>query len=482
MTKTISDGSVETRSTKLYEALARDIATSIRQGLIAPGQRLPSVRKASASRNLSPATVFEAYYLLEAQGLIESRPRSGYYVVQLPREYPMEPETRSSPDGQARPVEISGLVFDILRSVGSRKVVPLGSAFPSPLLYPLPRLGRALATAATHMDPWSTVDDLTQGNLGLRRQIALRYMLGGASVDPTGIVITNGAMEALNLCLSAVCSPGDAVIVESPCFYACLQALERLGLHAIEVATDPREGIDLHALELALVEHKPKACWLMTNYQNPLGSSMTAEKKRALVELLANYEVPMIEDDVYQELYFGAHRPVTSKSFDDQGWVMHCGSFSKSLAPGYRVGWVAAGRYTERVARQKLTTSLGTSIPVQLALARYLERGSFERHLRGLRTTLQTQRDQYVELIAETFPSGTRISRPSGGYFLWVELPEQIDALALARQASFDGISLAPGPMFTMAGGFDHFIRINFGHPLDGGTRSAISRLGTLAM
>ncbi len=488
MRKTRSDESAPTawqpapgRTLKRYEALARDIAFSIRQGLLAPGDRLPSVRRASASRDVSPATVFEAYYLLESQGLIESRPRSGYYVAQAPRQHPMEPQRHSSPDGQARPVEISSLVFDILRSVGSRDVVPLGSAFPSPLFYPLPRLGRALALVATHMDPWSTVDDLTPGNFELRRQIALRYMLGGATVDPAGIVITNGAMEALNLCLSAVCAPGDAVVVESPCFYACLQALERLGLHAIEVATDPREGIDLHALEKALVEHKPKACWVMTNHQNPLGSSMGSEKKQALVELLARHQVPMIEDDVYQELYFDTHRPANSKRFDDEGWVMHCGSFSKSLAPGYRVGWVAAGRFAEQVARQKLTASLGTSIPVQLAIAKYLERGSYERHLRSLRSTLQLQRDEYIQAVAEYFPVGTRISRPGGGYFLWIELPEQVDALALARRAGVDGISLAPGPMFTAAGGFDHFIRINFGHPLSAAVRSALERLGELA-
>lgn len=466
---------------KRYEALAADIAASIHNGLLGPGARLPSVRQASASRHLSPATVFEAYYLLEARGLIQSRPRSGYYVVDKPRRLPAEPDTASAPDSQARPVEISAMVFDILRSAMSRDVVPLGSAFPSPLLFPLEKLGRVLASSATHFDPWSTVDDLTPGSLELRRQIALRYLLDGVRLGPDEILVTNGAMEALNLCLSAVCSPGDAVAVESPCFYVCLQALERLGLRAIEVATDPREGIDLTALEATLQRHRPKACWVMTNFQNPLGSAMPDDKKRALVELVTRYRVPLIEDDVYHELHFGSRRPVPSKSFDRDGWVLHCSSFSKTLAPGYRVGWVTPGRFATRIAQHKLTLSLATSIPVQLALARYLERGSFERHLRPLRATLERQRDEYTAAIADCFPAGTRVSRPCGGYFLWIELPAGADALALRREAMAAGISLAPGPMFSASGGFNHCLRINFGHPLGERALAGIRRVGELA-
>lgn len=464
---------------KRYEALAADIAASIRNGLLKPGDRLPSVRQASAARRVSPSTVFEAYYRLEAQGLIVSRPRSGYYVAAHPRLLP-EPEAASCPDSEARPVEVSELVFEILTAAMRGDAVPLGSAFPSPLLFPLDRLGRALATTAPHMDPWSTVDDLTPGRLELRRQIALRYLIDGVQLRPEDLVITNGAMEALNLCLAAVCRPGDAVVVESPCFYVCLQALERLGLRAIEVATDPREGIDLDALEAAFERHRPQACWLMTNFQNPLGSAMPEAKKRALVERVTRHRVPLIEDDVYNELFFAGTRPAPTKAFDTEGWVMHCSSFSKTLAPGYRVGWVSPGRFRNRIVQQKLSTSLATAIPVQLALARYLERGGYERHLRGLRSRLHAQRDDYTAAIAEHFPAGTRVSRPGGGYFLWVELPPGVDSLVLHRQAMTAGISLAPGPMFSASGGFRNCVRINFGHPCDGPVVAAIARLGGL--
>jgi DNA-binding transcriptional MocR family regulator len=466
---------------KRYEALAADIAASIRSGALRPGDRLPSVREASRTRKVSPATVFEAYYRLEAQGLVQARARSGYYVAARPRVQSPEPEQAFVPDGAARPVAVNELVFEILGSAGSREVVPLGSAFPAPQLFPLARLGRVLARVAPRIDPWGSVDALTPGHPELRRQIALRYHLDGAPVSQDAIVVTNGALEALNLCLAATCRPGDAVAVESPCFYACLQALERLGLRAVEVATDPRDGIDLDALEQAFARHRPRACWVMTNFQNPLGSAMADAKKRSLVALCARHEVALIEDDVYGELYDDARRPALAKAFDEDGWVLHCGSFSKSLAPGYRVGWVAPGRFAGAVARQKLAASLATSLPAQLAIAGYLARGGFERHLRSLRTTLQAQRVAYRDAIARAFPPGTRISRPVGGYFLWVELPGQADTLALWPQAMAAGISLAPGPMFSASGAFANCLRLNAGHPFDARAAAAVKQLGKLA-
>ena len=466
---------------KRYEALAEDIAASIANGTLKAGDRLPSVREASAARNVSPATVFEAYYLLEARGLVQSKPRSGYYVAPPAAARPCEPETRSSPDGLPRDVQMNEMIFGMLQAAASREIVPLGSAFPSPFLFPLKRLGRSLASSATKLDPFSTVENLTPGSIELRRQIALRYLLDGVRASTDELIVTNGAMEALNLSLGAVCKPGDAVVVESPCFYACLQALERHGLQAVEVATDPRTGIDLDALELAIARHRPRAVWVMTNFQNPLGSAMPEDKKRVLVEIAHRHQLPLIEDDVYSELFHGSQRPVSTKAFDTEGWVLHCGSFSKSLAPGYRIGWVSAGRFTRQVAQQKLAASLATSIPVQLALADYLVRGTWERQLRTLRSRLRTELQHYSDAIATHFPAGTRVSRPSGGYFLWVELPQGTDAMALGRAAMAQGISIAPGPMFSPSGGFEHFVRINCGHPMSPRMEDALRVVGALS-
>ena len=466
---------------KRYEALAAEVAGSIRAGVFAPGARLPSVRQLSRDRGVSPSTVFEAYSRLEADGLARSRPRSGWYVADAPSRLPPTPARAPAPDGEARPVAVSERVFQILASTMSRDVVPLGSAFPSPTLFPLPRLGRLTAKAAIALDPWSTTEELTPGSLALRRQIARRYLVDGVAMDPDAIVVTAGALEGLNLCLAATCRPGDAVIVESPCFYACLQALERHGLRAVEVASDPRDGIDLEALETAVHRHRPAAAWVMTNFQNPLGASLSPARKQALVALATRLRLPLIEDDVYAELFDGRTRPVPTKAFDAGGWVLHCGSFAKSLAPGYRVGWVAPGRFRDAVARQKLLASLATSVPVQLGIAALLERGGYEKHLRTLRATFADWRERCTAHVQRHFPDGTRIARPGGGYFLWVELPAGVDALALQREAMAAGISLAPGPMFSAARGFAHHLRLNCGHPPGPALLEAIARVGRMA-
>ena len=463
---------------KLYEALARDLSQAILGGSYRPGQRLPSVRQVCASRGVSPSTVFQAYYQLEAQGLIASRERSGYFVAV---NAPSQPQSLSQPDETSMPLTMSDRVFEILESTMRRDVVPIGSAFPSPLLFPLAQLARNMATSTRALDPWASVDDLTPGNARLRHQIALRYLIDGLHVASDDIVITNGALEALNLCLATVTSPGDAVLIESPAFYGSLQAIERHGLKAIAVPTHPSEGMDLAAAERAIVRERPKACWIMTNFQNPLGSLMSDEKKKALVELLARYQVPLIEDDVYGELYFNGRRPAPAKAFDNEGLVMHCSSFSKCLAPGYRVGWVAGGRFARALARQKLTASITTCAPAQAAIAAYLEKGGYERHLKILRHKLAAQQTVFVDAVGRHFPPGTRVTRPKGGYFVWVELPAPADALRIHQQALARGVSVAPGPIFSPQPGFEHCLRLNYGHLWDERMEAAIRTLGELA-
>lgn len=471
---------------KRFEQLAEELAAAIASGVYAPGDRLPSVRQTRLSRKLSASTVFKAYYLLEARGLVQARSQSGYYVADsAPTSLPgaaRRPEIEASthPPDRAGPVDVSALVFEVLTSSVQRDVVPFGSAFPSPLLFPLPRLARSMATSVKALDPRRTLDDLTPGNSDLRRLIAQRYRLDGMDIDPAEIVITNGALEALNLALVTVARPGDAIVIESPCFYAALQSIERNGMRAIEVATHPREGIELDALERALERHRPKACWLMTSFQNPLGSLMPNDKKHALVDLLARHQVPLIEDDVYAELYFGAERPLPAKAFDRDGLVLHCASFSKCLAPGYRVGWTAAGRFTAALAQHKLTSTLTTAAPTQAALADYLEHGGYDRHLRQLRRVLAEREAAFALAVARHFPASTRVTRPSGGYFLWLELDEGVDTIALQARALALGISIAPGPIFSASRGYRRCLRLNYGHALDARAEAALAALGRL--
>ena len=465
---------------KRYERLTEEITASILSGLLQVGDRLPSVRQTSASRGVSPSTVFKAYYLLEARGLIRARDRSGYYVQRAPRAALPELDSVSSASAGRHPVDVSDNVLRVLNATLRRDMLPFGSAFPSPSLLPYGRLARFMAATVQKLDPWGSIDDLSPGDAALRRAIALRYLADGLTVPVDEIVVTNGALDALNLSLAAVTRPGDAVIVESPTFYAALQSLERNGLHAIEVATHPRVGIDLDALEDAILRHRPRACWLMTTFQNPLGSLMPDEKKEALVRSLTRHDVALIEDDVYGELYFGETRPRPAKAFDTEGIVMHCSSFSKTLAPGYRVGWVAGGRHTRQIMRNKLTTSLATPAPTQAAIAAYLEKGGFDRHLRQFRQALALQQGELLQAIARYFPKGTRATRPAGGYFVWVELPPHIDTLKVHRAALDHGISIAPGPLFSASGAFGNYLRLNHGHPWNDGMEQGMATLGKL--
>ncbi|QXI45755.1 MULTISPECIES: GntR family transcriptional regulator MpaR [Pseudomonas] len=464
---------------KRYERFADDIAELIRSGVLGPGQRVPSVRYASQTHGVSPSTVFQAYYLLERRGLIRARPRSGYFVnAYAPRQF-SEPQGLQ-PVSESTTVDVSALVFSILDSIKDPNTVPFGSAFPSPELFPLQRLSRSLASAGRSMDPRMVVTDLSPGNPQLRRQIALRYMVGGLMLPMEELLITNGALEALNLCLQAVTQPGDLVAIEAPAFYACLQVLERLKLKAVEIPVHPREGIDLGVLAQTLEKHPVKAVWCMTNFQNPVGASMPEAKKQALVALLTRHQVPLIEDDVYAELYYAQQAPKPAKAFDTQGLVMHCGSFAKSLAPGYRIGWVAAGRFAQKIERLKLMTSLCASMPAQAAIADYLQHGGYDRHLRKLRYALEGQQANMLAAIARHFPAQTRVSQPSGGYFLWLELPERMDALKLFHMALAQGISIAPGPIFSPTRRFGNCIRLNYGSPWHDDAERAMETLGRI--
>ena len=463
----------------LYERLARDLEALIREGTLPAGARAPSIRQLCRERAASPASIVRAYELLEARGLIESRARSGFFVARsLPRV--AAPVRAAGRPNRPAHVDVSELVFEILQSTRSRDTLPLGSAFPSPELFPLRQLGRHLAAVSRRFDPWSTVEDLPPGNLSLRTQLAQRYRLMGAEVSADEIVITAGALEALNLALQVVTDPDDVVAIESPSFYGCLQAIESSGRRAVEIPTSPQYGVDLPALERTLERVPVKACWFMTTFQNPLGATMPSAQKERLVRMLGARGIPLIEDNVYAELYFSRQRPRITKVWDRQGLVLDCGSFAKSLAPGYRLGWVAAGRFATDVWKRKVTTSIATSMPIQAAISHYLTTGVYDRHLRQLRRALAAQQGLLVAALQRHFPAGSKWLRPAGGYQLWVELPRGVDALALHARALDYGISVAPGPMFSPRRQFHHAIRLNYGHPWNARTERAVVTLGKL--
>ncbi len=323
-------------------------------------------------------------------------------------------------------------------------------------------------------------DELPPGNPQLIRQIARRYLENGMSVDPNEIIMTVGATEAINLCLQAVAKPGDTVAVESPTFYAMLHAIERMGMRAIEVPTHPREGIDLGVLARLLETERIAACMVMPNFQNPLGFQMPDEKKRELVELLERHDIPAIENDVYNELYFGDSHPIPLKAYDTKGLVLHCASFTKSLTSAYRIGWAMPGRYREQVEKLKFLNTLTTPSIPQLAIAEYLAHDGYEHHLRRVRKAYEQQAKLMTATVTRFFPEGTRTSQPMGGYVLWVELPPNVDSMKLYERALEQGITIGPGYMFSTTSSYKNFIRLNYSYAWSPEIEKALITIGKL--
>lgn len=461
-----------------YLQLIENIQQQIDREIWLPGDKLPSLREQVAQSGMSLMTVMHAYQVLESQGWILSRPQSGYFVA--PRaEFLSQPASHQKVQ-LTESVDINDFIFEVLQACRDPGIVPFGSAFPDPELFPQRQLMRSLTAVSHSLKPADALNNLPPGNEALRKTLAQRYALQGIQVSPEEIVITNGAMEALNLSLQAVTKPGDWVVVENPCFYGALQAIERLQLKAVAIASHPQHGIDLDELASTLARLPVKACWMMSNQQNPLGCTLSREKKRDLVALLESYQVTLIEDDVYSELYFGSEKPLPAKAFEKQDTVLHCSSFSKNLVAGFRVGWVAAGKHAQRIQRLQLMSTISTSAPMQLTLANYLGTRSYDSHLRKLRQKLEQRKNLARQSLRRHLPASAKINDSQGGYFLWIELPPEVNSTELYYRALQQKISIAPGKMFSTGEQYANYFRFNAAWEWNEEREAAVAMLGGL--
>jgi DNA-binding transcriptional MocR family regulator len=463
-----------------YEQLADETAQLIQSGTFRPGDRIPSIRQMSRRKQVSISTVMQAYSALEARGLIETRPRSGIYVrTSLPR---LMPEPRiSSPELDPTQVTVWEMVRMVLRDARHPDLVQLGAAYPDPDLLAAGKLIRLQAGIVRRKGEKCGMYDLPpKGSLPLRVQIAQRAAASGCRISPDDLVITDGCTEAVSLCLRAVCRPGDIVAIESPICFDVLQSIEVLELRALEIPTHPHNGISLETLGFA-IEHNPvRACIVISNFNNPLGSCIPEDRKQALVAMLARHDIPLIENDIFGEIYFGTERPGVAKSYDRKGLVMLCSSFSKTLCPGCRVGWVAGGRFTKRIEWLKYTSTMVTATLPQLALAEFIAAGACEHHLRRIRRIYERRVAAMVQAVERCFPEGTGVTRPTGGFLLWLQLPDNVNAFELYTRALKSGIAIAPGLIFSSSDHYRNFIRLNAANWSDG-AEASIETLGRLA-
>ncbi len=466
-------------TTPLYHQLADQIHSLVRAGTLRAGERVPSVRRLSQQQGVSVSTVLQAYQRLEAAGVIEARPQSGYYVKRTSAA--VQEPAASRPPRRALTVDVNDLADAVLSYATDPNFVAFGSGCPAPELFQLERLRRAMSSLAMRDRNALGRYGLPPGTEKLRRAVARRALEWGCRIDYRNLVTTSGCMEAINLCLRAVTKPGDLVALESPTYYGFLQILQTLGLRALEIPTHPRTGISLEALELALTEHPVKAVLVMPNVSNPIGATMSDPAKKRLVELLAAKNVPLIEDHIYADLNFDNASPRAAKAFDRAGNVMLCSSFSKTMAPGLNAGWIEPGRWRDRVRTLKWTSSGGSNEIVELALAELLESGGYERSLRPLRRRFEGHVDTARGVIAECFPRGTRVTRPSGAFILWLELPKGCDSIVLFERLLERGITIAPGPMFSASGRYRNCIRLSLGQPWSPRHERALRDIGRLA-
>lgn len=460
----------------LYQKIASRLESQIKNGTLKTGARMPSLRLLHQEYGVSMTTTIQAYLELESKGLIVSRPQSGYYVQYKGRELPVP--GISQPTKGSEPEYVTSIISKIYSNLHRKDVMQFGMGVPENRLLPLAKLNKELTNAMRSLEGGGADYDLIEGNPQLRNNIARLTYTWGGSLSGEDLITTAGAMNALSFALMATTQKGDSIAVESPVYFGILQLARNLGLHIIELPTHPITGIEIDALKKVL--HKIKACLLVPNFSNPLGSCMPEENKKAVVTMLSKEGIPLIEDDLYGDLYFGSSRPKPCKAFDEEGLVLWIGSVSKTLAPGYRVGWIAPGKFKDKIMELKFSHSFSATTITQAAIARFLEKGRYEHHLRSLRKELQTSSLQYTSTIAAHFPEGTKISRPQGGFMLWVELNKSINTADLYDKAIHQKISLAPGRMFSLQNQFNNCLRLSYGIKWSAQTEGNLKQLGRI--
>jgi DNA-binding transcriptional MocR family regulator len=473
---------IQNASNSLYQTLADELRAAIGDGRLRAGSRLPSVRETARIRGLSINTVLAAYRQLEARGQVEARPQSGYFVrSRLPSPTPPPLSLRSA---KAIPAETSVLdrITAVMAAQANPDTIDLSLACPkSSDFYPDKQLSRLVAEHARRKPELLTDYSLPPGPVRLRREICRHAHDLGMTLAPDDIILTNGCMEALQLALRGVTQPGDTIAVESPTYFNLISLADHLGLRTIEVPTHPDHGMSLDALELLLSENRVQAIATMPSVHNPLGTSMPVAAKQRLAELAQTWRVPVIEDALYAELQHATPLQPTVKSFDRDGWVLLCTSYTKTLAPGFRVGWMEAGRFQRRIASLKFTASVAQPAFLGEVLGAFLESGGYAQHLRRLRRVYAAQVDRLRGLIDESFPVGTLATDPSGGFLVWVELPTGCDANRLCDEALARGITITPGSLFSPSGRHHRHIRLSGCHHFSDRYIHALMTLGELA-
>ncbi|EEY92700.1 transcriptional regulator, GntR family [Acinetobacter junii SH205] len=458
-----------------YQRLAEQLSQKIYQHELQPQQKLSSLREFARQQKISLSTAQQCYELLEAKGLIYVKPKSGYFVSSRQYQSPV-PE---SPKFESMPRRVSNLELQNQIQTASIQshLTPLGAIQLSPHLIPVHGLRRSLQRALKHCQPEDFLYCNKQGHLQLRQALSDHWREDGIYIAPDDIFISNGCMPALSLLIQQMSREGDSIIVPTPTFNGQLQLLAGLKRKIIEIPAD-HQGIDLERLEYFMQQGIAKLCLLTANFQNPLGYCLSNQQKQKIAELAQKYQCFVLEDDIYAECSFQKERPLPIRYWDQQGYVIWCGSVSKSLSSAYRVGWFCLGQQLQHLRPALLANNVGVNTPLQLGLADFIYSRAYREHLERLRPALMQQVEQYRACILEQFQGiPIALSQSSGGYALWMQLPNTITGLELYYRAQQYGINIVPGEVFGEDQRYQHFLRLNAGHALTDEIRQAIQQL-----
>ena len=461
----------------LYSQVVDLVSDQVRSGVLRPGDRLPSLRRMSNKLKVSVPTVRQAYLELERRGRVEARPKSGYFIQAQRQNRLVKVGCKTCKPMKVSCRKLIDRVYDGIHTPG---VLPLGIANPCMAAPAIKTLHRAMKRVMSRAEERALNYAPTNGEPALKRQIAYRYLNQGGAVDPAEVIITNGGQEALAIALQSIATRGDIIAIESPTYLGLLELIESLGMLVLEIETCPLDGVNLEALERALKAHRIRVCMFSSSVNNPLGCVSSDAYRQRLIELLESHDVPLIEDDVYGELVFAGPRPKPAQFFSRKGQVLTCASFSKTVAPGYRVGWLLPGNYLETAQILKRAISCSSGLLTQMTLSEHLASGDYDRHLKRLIPVLKQNAERMTAAVERSFPADTGISDPKGGSVLWLELPGKVDSAELFDRAIEENISIMPGDVFAAGRRYRNFIRLSFGHPWSDQIDEGMDRLGGL--
>ena len=458
-----------------YQSLAEPIKDKIVQGELNAGQKLISLRQFAKLNNISLNTATRCYELLEAQGFVSAKNKSGYFVNLLKKNQ-HDSDLPQHPDFNAQPREISNLELqmEIQQASINSRLIHLGSVQISPNHVPVYAIRKSIQRALKNSKPEDFLYSDKQGHLHLRQALSDHWAEDGFYLSPEDIYISNGCMPALSVIVQSLTEEGDSVIVPTPNFNGQLQLLGSLKRKIVEIPADT-QGIDLDSLERAMQQPETKACLITANFQNPLGFCLSHAEKEKIAQLAAKYQCYVIEDDIYAECSFSLQRPLPIKHWDQEGYVIFCGSVSKSLSSAYRVGWFCIPKSLQALKAQLISKNVSVNTPLQLGLADLIYSRAYRNHLLKLKPKLSLQVEQYRTYLFKAF-EGIKIglSQPQGGYALWMQMPDHIDGLALYYYAKQQGINIVPGEVFGEESRYKNCIRLNAGHELSEELKKAI--------